>query len=139
MTRHPAKPLFRRQAYTIALLLLTLPLADSAGAQSASLEGSWSGGGSVTFTSGEREAAQCRAHYIRTSSTTYVLRATCATASGRASQTGTLRHVGGNNYQGSFHNSEYDVSGTIYVAVAETRQTVRLISGAGTASFEFRR
>lgn len=122
-----------------ALLLTSLALPSLGMAQSASLDGSWSGSGSVSFASGEREAARCRAQYSRASSTSYLLRATCATPSGRATQTATLRHVGGNNYQGSFHNSEYDVSGTISVVVGGNRQTVRLNSDAGTATFQLRR
>ena len=65
--------------------------------------------------------------------------ATCATPSGRATQTATLRRVGGNTYQGRFHNSEYDVSGTILVTVSGNRQSVRLMGDAGSASFELRR
>jgi hypothetical protein len=124
------------------LLLIGLPAVDQSLAQSAqpvSLEGSWRGAGSVAFASGQRERAECRAHYRRASSASYTVTATCATPSGRATQTATLRHVGGNTYQGRFHNSEYDVSGTIYVTVGGNRQSVRLTSESGSASFELRR
>jgi hypothetical protein len=124
-------------------LVLSLVLAalavDNVGAQSASLVGSWSGGGSVTFASGEREAARCRVQYSRSSQTSYFVTATCATVSGRATQTAALRQVGANNYRGTFHNSEYGASGTISVAVSGNRQSVRLNSEAGTASLELRR
>jgi hypothetical protein len=123
----------------LSLVLGSLTLRDATSAQSASLDGSWSGGGSLTFNSGARESARCRARYSRTSETSYVLTATCATQSGRATQTATLRYVGGNNYRGSFQNSEYGVSATISVAVSGNRQTVWLNSDAGTASFELRR
>ena len=130
----------QRQFTTLLFSLVLAALAlDNVGAQSASLDGSWSGGGSVTFASGEREAARCRAQYHRSSPTSYFVTATCATASGRATQTATLRHVGGNSYRGSFHNSEYGVSGTISVVVSGNRQSVRLNSEAGSASLEFRR
>jgi hypothetical protein len=65
--------------------------------------------------------------------------ATCATPSGRATQTATLRQVGGNTYQGQFHNAEYDVTGTISVIVSGNRQSVRLSGDAGSAAFELRR
>jgi hypothetical protein len=127
----------------VKALLLSLVLAalavDNVGAQSASLDGSWNGGGSVTFASGEREAARCRAQYRRSSQTSYFVTATCATASGRATQTAALRQVGTNNYRGNFHNSEYGVSGTISVVVSGNRQSVRLNSEVGTASLELRR
>ncbi|MBO0766764.1 MAG: hypothetical protein J2P50_19530, partial [Hyphomicrobiaceae bacterium] len=52
--------------------------------RSASLEGSWRGGGSVAFASGQRERAECRAHYYRASGTSYTVTASCAPPSGRA-------------------------------------------------------
>ena len=110
-----------------------------AAAQSAGLEGSWRGGGSVAFASGQRERAECRAHYSRASGSSYTLTATCATPAGRATQTATVRQVGGNSYSGQFHNSEYNVSGTIYVTVSGNRQSVRLSGDAGSAALELHR
>lgn len=142
MTREPlARSFHWMEPLVIAfsLLLVSLLFAGPGAAQSADLAGSWRGSGSVEFTSGQRERAQCRAEYNRTSSRSYALRATCATASGRASQTATLRYVGGNRYQGNFYNRDYDVSGTITVAVDGNRQVVRLSSDSGSATFEMRR
>jgi hypothetical protein len=112
---------------------------SAARAQSARLEGSWRGGGSVAFGSGQPERAQCRAQFRRSSSMSYTVTATCATASGRATQTATVHRVGGNSYQGTFHNSEYNTSGTIFITVAGNRQSVRLTGDAGSASLELRR
>ena len=120
-------------------LLAGLVFSDRAVPQTAGLEGSWRGGGSVSFGSGQRERAQCRAQYRRTSATSYTLTAICATASGKATQIATVRQVGGNSYQGTFHNSEYNVSGTIFITVAGNRQTVRLTGDSGSASLELRR
>jgi hypothetical protein len=50
-----------------------------------------------------------------------------------------VRRVGGNSYQGRFHNSEYDVSGTIFITVSGNRQSVRLTGEAGSASLELHR
>jgi hypothetical protein len=99
----------------------------------ATLEGSWSGGGSVSFASGSREQARCRAHYRRAGNNSYSVNATCATASGRAAQTATVRQVGENRYSGSFYNSEYSISGVMHVVVHGSRQTVRLISSSASA------
>ena len=49
-----------------------------------SLSGSWSGSGWISFASGTREKARCRARYSKASSKRYRLRATCATTSGNA-------------------------------------------------------
>ena len=98
----------------------------------ASLEGSWSGGGTVTFASGATEQARCRAHYSRAGKESYTVNATCATASGRAAQTARVRQVGNNRYSGSFYNSEYSITGVIHIVVRGASQTVQLISSSGS-------
>ena len=98
----------------------------------ASLEGSWSGGGTVTFASGATEQARCRAHYSRAGKDSYTVNATCATASGRAAQTARVRQIGNNRYSGSFYNSEYSISGVIDIVVHGLSQTVRLTSDSGS-------
>lgn len=108
-------------------------------ADAAGLEGSWSGGGTVRFASGAEEQARCRAHYSRRSKAVYVLRATCATASGRAAQSATLQRVGDNRYSGTFYNSEFDISGRIYVILRGSSQSVRLTSSSASASFRLSR
>ena len=128
----------RRVAYGLALVALAIITSVPATGQpakkpSAGLEGSWSGGGTVSFASGSTERARCRAHYRRAGSTSYTLNATCATASGRASQTASVRQVGENRYSGSFYNSEYGISGVISVVVHGRSQTVRLQSDSGSA------
>jgi hypothetical protein len=105
----------------------------------AGLAGSWSGGGWVSFASGNKEKARCHAHYSRQSETSYALSATCATASGKASQTATLRKVGANSYSGGFQNSEYNISGNIYVVVHGNSQSIRLSGGGASASLSLSR
>ncbi|HJZ34416.1 MAG TPA: hypothetical protein VKF35_25090 [Hyphomicrobiaceae bacterium] len=122
-----------------ALSLCLLGTAAPASAVAAGLEGSWSGGGTVRFASGQEEQARCRAHYSRRSNAVYVLHATCATASGKAAQSATLQKVGDNRYSGTFYNSEYDISGRIYVILRGSSQSVRLTSGSGSASFRLSR
>jgi len=140
MIRHRRAPDLRCiVAAALAPLVAGLALAHQVAAQPPDLVGSWSGGGSVSFGGGAREAARCRAHYTRTSSRSYLLNATCATPSGRASQTATLRHAGGGTFHGSFFNREYNVTGRIFVVVRGGRQTVRLSSDFGSALFELRR
>ena len=59
----------------------------------ASLEGSWSGGGTVSFGAGGNEQVRCRARFSRAGERSYMVNATCASASGRAAQTATVRQV----------------------------------------------
>ena len=99
----------------------------------ASLEGSWSGGGTVSFATGGTEQARCRAHFSRAGEHSYKVNATCATASGRAAQTATVRQVGNNRYSGSFYNSEYSISGVIDVIVRGSSQIIRLNADSASA------
>jgi hypothetical protein len=91
----------------------------------ASLEGSWSGGGTVL---GGTEQVRCKARFSRAGAHSYTVNATCATASGRAAQTATVRQVGNNRYSGRFYNSEYSISGAIDIIVHGSSQIVRLTS-----------
>jgi len=98
----------------------------------ASLEGSWSGGGTVSV-GGGAEQARCRARFSRAGGQSYTVNATCATASGRATQTATVRQVGANRYSGRFYNSEYSISGVIDIFVRGSSQIVRLTSDSASA------
>ena len=67
----------------------------------ASLEGSWSGGGTVSFASGI-EQVRCRARFSRAGEHSYTVSAICATASGRTAQTAKVHQLSNNRYSGSF-------------------------------------
>ena len=141
-TRSVRRPPGRFLAFALVATLGVYGLSDPSHGQSrkaAGLEGSWSGGGSVSFASGARERARCRAHYRRRTKDSYALRATCATASGSAAQNATIHKVGVNRYAGSFHNTDYDISGTIFVVVRGNTQSVRLTSSSGWATFRLSR
>ena len=118
-------------ALVAALALSGLPPIGNAQVSSrltvASLEGSWSGGGTVSFAGG-KEQARCKARFSRAGAHSYTVNATCATASGRAAQTATVRQVGTNRYSGRFYNSEYSISGVIDIIVHGSSQIVRLTS-----------
>jgi len=123
---------------TLALLaagaaLVIAPGEAAAEPGPAGLAGSWSGGGWVSFASGSKERARCKVRYTAQSATHFRFSGTCATESGRVSQTATVRKSGANSYAGSFHNSEYDVSGSIRVVVRGNSQTATLTSGSGSA------
>jgi hypothetical protein len=121
--------------FLIAISSLTV---ETGSARAADLQGSWSGSGQVAFASG-RENVRCRAQYSRRSNEGYVVRAVCATASGRAAQTASLRKIADNRYRGTFYNREYGISGTILVNVRGNTQSVRLTSDAGWALLNFSR
>ena len=117
------------------LSLAALPVVGIIGpseAEPGGLAGSWSGGGWVSFASGSKERARCHAHYSGGGGS-YTVSATCATASGKASQTATLYKVSGSSYKGSFVNSQYNVHGSIRVVVHGNSQSVSL-SGDGASA-----
>jgi hypothetical protein len=124
-------------ARKLSILPLTLFVVTGAMAKttpdSGSLAGSWSGGGWVSFASGNKEKARCHANYSRAGGDAYSLSATCATSSGKASQTATVYKVSEGRYRGSFFNSDFNVHGTIRVAVHGNSQDVSL-SGDGASA-----
>jgi hypothetical protein len=108
--------------------------AGSAKAEPDALAGAWTGTGYVTFASGNRERAHCRVHYRPESASTYRAVGTCATASGQVTQTATIRRVSPNAYAGTFHNPEYDVTGSIELIVrSAASQLLRLRADGGSA------
>ena len=108
-------------------------------AESASLDGSWRGTGTVSFFLGTTEHTRCRASYTHTSETSYSVTAVCMTSSGKAAQTAILRLNGENRYIGNFHNREYNVSGTISVVVRGATQFVTLTSDTASGSMTLTR
>lgn len=126
---------------TMALsLILAAGLAAPVRADPGALDGSWSGGGSVSYPSGAQERAKCKASYKHQSGTTYSVNAVCASASGKVSQTATIQRTGDNAYSGSFVNKEYGVDGSIHVQLqGSNSQSVTLIGGGGTANFRLSR
>ena len=102
-----------------------------------SIVGSWSGGGTVVYSSGQRERARCHASYSG-GGVSVMMSGTCATPSGSVFQAARLRRVGANSYAGSFYNSQYNTAGSIYVTVHGSTQSVSLRSSAGSASLTLR-
>jgi hypothetical protein len=126
----------------LVLMLMALATAGSVSSKSESggtLAGSWSGGGWVSFASGNKERARCHAHYSRAGGSSYELSASCATASGKASQTASVHQTGPNRYGGSFHNAEYNVSGTIQIVVQGNSQSVTLRGDSASGSLALSR
>ncbi len=128
--------IFHRLARRAAMLsLAALPVLGFVGpsaAEPGGLSGSWSGGGWVSFASGAKEKARCHARYTGGGGS-YTVTATCATASGKASQTATVYKASGNAYKGSFVNSQYNMRGSIRVVVHGKSQSVSL-SGDGASA-----
>lgn len=118
-----------------AALVMSLTGFSAARAESATIVGTWSGNGSISFSSGTREGARCRAHFAKTGATSYAMEASCATSSARVDQSAELTKVGANSYVGSFFNQQYNTGGQIRITVNGRSQYVRLSGEAGSAVF----
>jgi hypothetical protein len=103
------------------------------------LSGSWSGGGSVTFSGGSKEKARCRATYAKSGVTSYSVNATCATPSGTVTQTASVKRSGPSSFSGSFYNAAFDTSGSIHVSISGNSQSVTLASVKASASLRLSR
>jgi hypothetical protein len=123
-----------------AVTLSTGLVAYSGGiAADVDLSGSWSGGGSVSFSTGSKEKARCRATYAKAGVTSYSVTATCATASGKVAQTASVKRSGPSSFTGSFYNADFDTSGSIHVSVYGNSQSVTLTSTKASASLRLSR
>lgn len=115
-------------------LALAAATATPAAADMMALDGAWSGGGSVKFPSGAKEAARCRANFKKRGAESYQVSARCASASGKVEQSALLTYVGGNQFTGSFFNEEYKVDGTITVTVSGNAQNVSISTPTGSSA-----
>jgi hypothetical protein len=113
--------------------------AEFGSAEPLELAGAWSGGGSVSYPSGSREKARCRATFSKTSESSYKVSATCATPSGKVDQQASVKRVGANVFAGSFRNADYNMEGTIHISVQGNSQNITLSSSTATASLRLRR
>jgi hypothetical protein len=110
-----------------------------AAAQTAPLQGSWSGSGRITLPSGATERARCRATFRKQAARTFSMSAVCATASVRVVQTARLQQVSASGFAGVFYNREYDISGTIRVNLQGKRLSAFLSGGGGRGTFNLTR
>lgn len=129
-----------RLAAAIAVAVAGFALGTSSGALAdANLSGSWSGAGTVTLPSGATERARCRATFHRQGGGDYSMNAVCATASTRVAQNAELHQVGPQRFSGSFHNPDYNVSGSIRINVSGNSLSASLNGGGGSGQFHLSR
>jgi hypothetical protein len=108
-------------------------------ASAQSLAGSWAGGGTIIYPSGERERARCRATF-RHSGGGVSMHAVCATASVRVTQSAALSRLTSSTYSGEFINTEYGIQGSIRIKVhSPSRMSASLTGGGGSAHFSLNR
>lgn len=102
-------------------------------AYAASIEGSWSGGGTVKLNTGQAERVQCRIRYEKGSGRTFVLYANCSHSNGTFQQSGRVVQLSSSSYSGRLYSDQYSVSGDVSISVSGNRQTITAVSPKGTA------
>ena len=128
------------RAITAAAFGATLALATPSLAEAGDLAGNWSGGGSVTYTTGSKEKARCKASIGKLGGSSYSMNARCATASGSVDQSTTLRKVSGSSYSGRYRNTDFNVEGTIRVTQNGDSISVNTTTDTGASgTFSMRR
>ncbi|MDH3579988.1 MAG: hypothetical protein OEM91_05100 [Hyphomicrobiales bacterium] len=122
----------------VLLCLLTFTFGTLLGehaANAASIEGNWSGSGTVRLTEGGTEAVRCRIRYEKGSGRTFVLHVTCAHSNGTFKVSGRIVQLsGGNRYSGRLYSDQYSVAGDVGISVSGTRQTLTAKSKKGSAT-----
>ena len=115
-------------------------VAGAGEASAQSVVGSWAGGGTIIYPSGERERARCRATFHRSGGGGVSMHAVCATASVRVTQSAALSRLTSSTYSGEFTNTEYGIQGSIRIKVhSSSRMSASLTGGGGSAHFSLNR
>jgi hypothetical protein len=127
------RKLLRVTCYCFLVLANLVVLTEASRSEEDLLSGLWNGGGTVTYASGTRERARCRADYRPGNGGHVTVVATCATPSGSVTQTARLRKTAAGHYTGTFFNEQFNATGTIRVIVNGSSQVVRLLSSGGSA------
>jgi len=113
---------------------------DVAPASAQSLVGSWAGGGTIIYPSGEQERARCRATFRQSGGGGVAMHAVCATASVRVTQSAALAQLTNSTYSGEFTNTEYGIQGSIRIKMhSSSRMSASLNGGGGSAHFSLNR
>ena len=131
LTHAASQSSVRRAAVCMSLPLLAAliaaPNAASASEAFDALKGSWSGGGSVSFSSGETEKLRCTARYTGGGSN-LEFNMKCASTSTQINLSGDLS--GGNKVSGSWNESSYGLSGGANGSASGNSVRVRISGGA---------
>jgi hypothetical protein len=108
--------------------------AGTSSASAQSLAGSWAGGGTIVYPSGERERARCRATFRHSGGGGVSMYAVCATPSVRVSQNAALSQLTHSTYSGEFTNIEYGISGSIRIRVHGSNKLSASLNGGGASA-----
>ena len=118
----------------VALVSALVLAAGTSSVSAQSLAGSWAGGGTIVYPSGETERARCRATFRSSGGGGVAMHAVCATASVRVSQNASLSQLTHTTYSGEFTNIEYGISGSIRIRMHGSNKISASLNGGGASA-----
>jgi hypothetical protein len=128
-----------RIAWAVFFAISAIALASApTGACAASLEGSWSGTGTVSY-KGSTDQVRCRVRYTRAGGSAYTYTSTCATENGRYELVGQISSSGGNRYTGSVESTSHKGGGRVLLIHNGRSLSVTVTSNIGSAKLRFSR
>jgi len=118
--------------HTVAVLsaLATCAALTIAQAAPATIEGSWSGIGTIS-SRGAVDQVRCRVRYTKSSEKSYAVSSVCATENGRYDITGNVTSTGGNRYRGTVISG--NSSGRVILFHRGNHLSVTVTSPSGSA------
>ncbi|MCL4768393.1 MAG: hypothetical protein KJZ80_19420 [Hyphomicrobiaceae bacterium] len=129
-TRSVKWPALTAGAAALAAAAVLAGSAADAASPFATLHGSWSGGGSIQFESGQSERLRCTAYYTSSNGGNQLgLAIRCASASNKIEIRGRLDYSGGGSVSGVWEERTFNASGTATGQASDSRVSLRL-SGA---------
>lgn len=123
---------------TILSLLALSAVLTPAQAAPATLEGNWSGSGTISHRRSV-DPVHCRVSYTRSGSKTFTFTSTCATDTGRYELAGSVASSGGNRYTGSVFSGEHHESGKVLLFQRGNSLSVTVTSRRGSAKLALSR
>ncbi len=123
----------------LLLVLVFVATVSPLHAEPASLEGTWSGSGTMQAMDRPPQKLTCRINYKRETDKVYRLAARCVTVSTSINQTAQLLKVNPGVYTGQFQIASYDISGRVRVVVNGNAQTMSFKSSRANGTVNLKK
>lgn len=126
--------LVMRYVFGFFLMLAFYAVPGAYISKAASIEGAWSGEGTVKLKAGGLEKIRCRIRYEKSTGRTFLVHVACAHTGGTFKVTGRIVELSPSSYSGRMYSDQYEVSGDVTVSMSGNSQTVKANSAKGTAT-----
>ena len=122
----------------LALLATLFLMLSVAQAVPATLEGSWSGTGTISSKNAV-DKVHCRVRVSKAGGNSFTYKSTCATDAGRYELTGTVSSTGGSRYTGSVYDADKKGGGTVLLILKGNTLSVTGTGAGGSANLTLSR